>query len=474
METTVVWFREDLRLADNPALHAAAQRGPVVPLYVWAPEEEGAWAPGAASRVWLHHSLVALDASLRALGSRLIVRRGPALNALQTVANDCGATAVHWNRRYTPESVTRDKSVKSALTREGLRVESFKGALLFEPWEILTREDAPYRVFTPFWKSCVAKPEPAEPLSAPTKLTPPAQWPVSDSIEQLELLPRIRWDDGIRAFCTTGEAAARDRLSEFLDQSLTVFSTGRDEPAKDGTSLMSPYLHHGEISPRTIWHEIRRAHPRAREAEAFLRELGWREFAHHVLFHFPETATQPMRPEFDMLPWERNDTALRAWQRGQTGYSIVDAGMRQLWRTGWMHNRVRMIVASFLVKDLRIHWLEGARWFWDTLVDADLANNTMGWQWTAGCGADAAPYFRVFNPVLQGRKFDPEGAYVREWVPELAKLSAKWIHAPWEAPRETLNASGIELGETYPTPIVDHAESRVAALAAFDRIKTRR
>lgn len=467
----IVWFREDLRLADHPALHAAASAGAVVPAYIWSPGEEGEWAQGAASRVWLHHSLTALDASLRAVGSRLIVRRGAALEALRDLARETGADAVHWNRRYTPPSVERHKAVKTGLAEAGLRVESHKGALLFEPWEIATKQDDPYRVFTPFWKVCVGRLEPAEPLHAPKQLAAPDAWPESESIDALGLLPTTGWDAGIQEFWRPGEAAGLERLREFLDGPVMDYAHARDEPAVDGTSLMSPYLHFGEIGPGTIWHETRKAHPRGKGAEAFLRELGWREFAHHVLFHFPYTANKPMRPEFEAFPWEKNADALAAWQAGRTGYPIVDAGMRQLWRVGWMHNRVRMIAASFLVKDLRVHWLEGARWFWDTLVDADLPNNTMGWQWTAGCGADAAPYFRVFNPVLQGEKFDPRGEYVRAWIPELAKLPAKWIHRPWEAPADVIAGAGVVLGETYPAPIVDHAAARDRALEAFGRIK---
>ncbi len=470
-ETTIVWFREDFRLADNPALLAAAARGVVLPVYLWDPEARGAWAPGGASRVWLHASLTALDKSLRALRSRLIVRTGPVEETLRSLAAESGATGVHWNRRYAPESVEQDKTVKAALSREGLRIESFKGALLFEPWEVHTKGGDPYKVFTPFWKTCRGRLDPGEPLPAPASLLSPETWPESEPINSLELLPTIPWDRGIRDHWMPGEQAARDRLHEFLDQSAIEYAQKRDEPALDGTSLLSPHLHFGEISPRTIWHETQRAHPRGNGAETFLRELGWREFAHHVLFHFPQTASEPLRPEFRQFAWEENAAALRAWQRGGTGYPIVDAGMRQLWRIGWMHNRVRMIVASFLVKDLRVNWIEGARWFWDTLVDADLANNTMGWQWTAGCGADAAPYFRVFNPVLQGEKFDPEGAYVRQWVPELSTLPAKWIHRPWAAPADVLDKADITLGETYPLPMVDHAEARAAALAAFEKVK---
>ncbi len=472
METTLVWFRQDLRLADNPALHAAAQRGAVVPVYVWSPDEEAPWAPGGALRVWLHQSLAALDESLRAMGSRLILREGPAEQALFAIARETGATAVYWNRQYEPAAIARDKTIKAALNAAGIRAESFKANLLFEPWEVMTGEERPYRVFTPFWNACQGKTEPSEPIPAPDKLKAPAEWPKSLRVDALKLLPTISWDTGISEAWTPGEESAQQRLDTFLNESLMDYDSRRDTPSKETTSLLSPHLHFGEISPRQIWHECKRAAGgRGKAALPYLRQIVWREFAHHVLYHFPHTTDAPMRPEFANFPWQRDEKRLRAWQRGRTGYPIVDAGMRQLWTTGWMHNRVRMVVGSFLVKDLHLHWLDGARWFWDTLVDADLANNTFGWQWVAGCGADAAPYFRIFNPVLQGEKFDPKGEYVRRWVPELAALPDKWIHKPWDAPADVLAKAGVELGEQYPNPIVDHAEARAIALEYFERIK---
>jgi deoxyribodipyrimidine photo-lyase len=472
METTIVWFRQDLRLADNPALHAAAQRGAVVPVYIWSPDEEAPWAPGGATRVWMHESLGALDASLRAIGSRLVLREGPADAALFALARETNAQAVHWNRQYEPAAIARDKKVKAALNAASLRAESFKANLLFEPWEVMTGEERPYRVFTPFWNACQAKPGPAAPIDAPEKLSTPSKWPASLPLDSLGLLPEIPWDAGIRDAWTPGEAGAQQRMDTFVVAAMVDYESRRDTPSQETTSLLSPHLHFGEMGPRTIWHACKRAAGgRGKAALPYLRQIVWREFAHHVLYHFPHTTTAPMRSEFADFPWHHDATRLHAWQRGRTGYPIVDAGMRQLWETGWMHNRVRMIAASFLVKDLHIHWLDGARWFWDTLVDADLANNSFGWQWTAGCGADAAPYFRIFNPVLQGAKFDPKGDYVRRWVPELAALPAKWIHNPWEAPAETLSKSGMHLGETYPHPIVDHADARATALEYFQRIK---
>ncbi len=441
MATTIVWLRLDLRLEDNPALHAAVQRGaPVIPLFIWSPGDNGAWAPGGASRYWLHQSLTALAASLESRGSRLLIRTAPTANdALQAVIEETGADAVYWNRRYEPALIKRDTAIKSELTSRGIAVESFNSALLHEPWEIKNKQGAPFQVFTPFWKTCLNSSSISAPLPAPKHIAPPKKWPQSLPLASLELEPRIDWAKGIRAAWSLGEVGAQDQLTRFLD-SIAAYPEDRDRPDRVGTSRLSPHLHFGEIGPRQVWHAAREHGALAttpgvaRGEEKFLAEVGWREFAHHLLFHFPHTTTKPLRENFERFPWLKNKSHLRAWQEGLTGYPIVDAGMRELWHTGWMHNRVRMIVASFLTKDLLIPWQEGAKWFWDTLVDADLASNTLGWQWTAGCGADAAPYFRIFNPTSQGIKFDPNGEYVRTWVPELAKLHAKWIHEPDSAP----------------------------------------
>ena len=469
---TIVWFRRDLRLDDNPALAAAAARGPVVPVFIWAPDEEAPWAPGAASRWWLHHSLVACGAALERAGAPLVIRRGPSLDALRALAAEHGATHVVWNRLYEPAAVARDTGIKQALAKDGLEVESFNGGLLFEPAHVATKEGRPYQVFTPFWRALVARDEPAEPQAAPRRLAAAAprraRGSASLPIDRLDLLPRIDWATTMESTWRPGEAPAAKRLAAFLANGLSAYGTDRDRPDRDGTSALSPHLHFGELSPRRVWHAVRAAaggRPAARltgGAEVFLREIGWREFAAHLLFHFPHTTDAPLRADYARFPWQDDPVGLRAWQRGRTGFPVVDAGMRQLWATGWMHNRVRMIVASFLVKDLRISWLEGARWFWDTLVDADLAANTLGWQWAAGCGADAAPYFRIFNPTSQGERFDPDGGYVRRWVPELSRLSADDIHEP--------AAAGVRLGETYPEPIVDHAEARRLALEALKEV----
>lgn len=478
--STIVWFRQDLRLDDQPALAAAiAQGGGVIPVYIWAPQEEGDWRAGGASQWWLHQSLNQLDQQLRSFGSRLIIRRGESLHELNQLIQETGAASVVWTRRYEPAAIERDKRVKAELRRSGIHAESFNGQLLFEPWDVQTKEKRPYQVFTAFWKSCLSMPDPAEPTAAPKTLKSPEIWPTTLSVMDLGLLPKIAWDAGLANDWVPGAGEAQRQFKRFLKSAILGYDQGRDLPAEPGTSRLSPYLHFGEISPRRIWHEIQhlcRSQPAGQAtsgAETYLKELGWREFAHHLLFHFPQTPQRPLREDFARFPWVNDAPGLLAWQRGKTGYPIVDAGMRQLWATGWMHNRVRMIVASFLVKDLLIDWRRGAEWFWDTLVDADLSNNTLGWQWSAGCGADAAPYFRVFNPALQSAKFDPEGTYIRQWIPGLKKLAARWIHSPWDAPQDELARAGIELGKNYPWPIVDHSQARQQALQAFQQLKQR-
>jgi deoxyribodipyrimidine photo-lyase len=475
---TLVWFRLDLRLADNPALTAAVRRGgPVIPVFIWAPHEEGDWPPGAASRWWLHKSLCALATELERRGARLVLRQGASLDTLRALVRETGAGAVYWNRRYEPALIARDKQVKEALRADGIAAESFNSALLFEPWTVANRAGRPFQVFTPFWRHCLDQPDPPVPDPAPENLPAPARWPGSEPLAALALEPRPDWAGGLRAAWQPGEAGAAANLQGFLERAFAEYATLRDRPDRPGTSRLSPHLHFGEIGPRQVWHAVkalaaqRGLPPSAWRGGRFLAELGWREFAHHLLFHFPHTPAAPLREEFARLVWRRNPAGLKAWQRGRTGYPIVDAGMRELWHTGWLHNRVRMIAASFLVKDLLVDWREGARWFWDTLVDADLAANTLGWQWTAGCGADAAPFFRIFNPVTQGRKFDPQGDYVRHWVPELARLPTEWIHQPWAAPPEVLTRAGVALGTHYPEPVVSHAIAREVALEAFAKIR---
>jgi deoxyribodipyrimidine photo-lyase len=465
MSASIVWFRNDLRLADNPALLAALGSGrPVVPVYVLDDETEGVRSLGAASRWWLHHSLGALDASLRALGSRLILRRGPAEATITELATACDASSINWNRVYDQGSRERDTRLKQSFTRRGVIAESQKANLLFEPWEVATQAGQPFKVFTSYWRACRALRSPAAPLPAPRMLPTPRAWPKSDKLADWRLLPTAPdWAGGMRASWTPGEAAAVRRLTDFLDGALAHYRQARDLPAVEGTSRLSPHLAFGEISPRQIWRAATGlGHSAA--VEKFLAEIGWREFAYNLLFHFGDLSQRNFRPEFDVFPWREAGDALEAWRRGRTGYPIVDAGMRELWTTGWMHNRVRMITASFLTKDLLIDWRQGERWFWDTLVDADQANNATGWQWVAGSGADAAPYFRIFNPVLQGEKFDPSGDYVRRWIPELASLPANTIHQPWTAAQPLPP-------DIYPARIVDHAAARDRALGAFRTIK---
>lgn len=444
----------------------------MVPVFVFAPAEEQGWASGAASLWWLHHSLVALDRALRKAGSRLVVQRGSSLSTLRRLARQTGATLVCWNKLYEPAALKRDADVAAALHEDGVSVEQSNGALLFEPGSILNGQQLPYRVFTPFWRAIEKQLSTLPvPRRAPRKLSRvPARTSHID-IDALKLLPEIPWDQGMTAVWSPGEAGALKQLKHF-GKHVASYPIGRDRPDHEQTSRLSPHLHFGELGPRQIVAMLRHSGLAAAQAggtDSYLRQIGWREFAHHLLFHFPATTDAPLDPRFARHKWRRSRANLRAWQRGLTGIPLVDAGMRELWRTGWMHNRVRMIAASLLTKNMQIHWLTGARWFWDTLVDADLANNTLGWQWVAGCGADAAPYYRIFNPVLQAKRFDPTRAYIRQWVPELARLPDRWIHQPWTAPESILQQAGVELGSTYPRPVVDLGDSRRRALQAYSK-----
>ncbi|GLI93786.1 cryptochrome/photolyase family protein [Methylocystis echinoides] len=466
----VVWFRNDLRLDDNPALDAAARSGaPIVALYVLDDDSAGDWRMGAASRWWLHHSLASLAADLARLGVALTLRRGRAEFVLEALIAETRASGVYWNRLYEPWAMRRDSEIKANTRAKGLAVESFNAALLFEPAHLRNKQGDVFKVFSPFWRACLATGGPPAPLSPPKKLKA-APAPQSEALDDWRLLPtKPDWATGLRAAWTPGEKAARKRLADFASGPVRDYKVARDFMAEAGVSRLSPHLHFGEVSPRRVWAEIMGA--AGDVGLPFLRELGWREFCHHLLVANPHMPERALDGRFSDFPWRDDPAALVAWQKGRTGYPLVDAAMRELWRTGYMHNRARMVAASFLVKHLLIPWHAGESWFWDTLVDADLANNSGGWQWVAGCGADAAPYFRVFNPVLQGEKFDPEGAYVRRHVPELARLEARWIHRPWEAPADVLRKAGVTLGKTYPAPIVDHAEARARALAAFDEVK---
>jgi len=473
MAPIIVWFRQDLRLSDNPALmHAVRSKRPVICLYVLDDETPKQWKWGGASRWWLHGSLAALAKHLKSKDGRLILRKGVGDAVVQKVVEETGADAVVWNRCYEPFVIARDKALKKSLTDDGIDVESFNGSLLFEPWDVKTKSGGSYHVFTPFWRAVRELPAPEKPHPVPHQITFYDRPLASDDLAAWNLLPHSPepdWAGGLREMWVPGEDSARDALRGFTDL-LRYYPDGRDRPDRDYTSRLSPHLHWGEISPRQIWYAIS-AHE-GHGAEKFLSEIGWREFSYHLLFHNPHLPEKPLREEFSGMHWRRDEKAFQAWTKGKTGIPIVDAGMRQLWQTGWMHNRVRMIVASLLVKHLLIHWRHGEEWFWDTLVDADLASNSENWQWVAGCGADAAPFFRIFNPVLQGEKFDPEGDYVRRYVPELAKMPNSHIHKPWQASDTVLKKADVRLGENYPKPIVDLDEGRKRALAAFKELRS--
>ena len=492
MRPAIVWFRDDLRLADNPALHAAAHsRRPLVCLYIHDERTRGLRPVGSAARWWLHGSLEALHTALAKHGGRLNILRGASAETLNAVVDDVSAEAVYWNRRYDAGGRKIDDDLETDLEQRGIEVETFSGHLLHEPWTLKNQSGKPFRVFTAYWRAALKQPAPPAPLPIPRKLyfhpplklphdgrTPPhgvRPGPTSPAsplaLASLGLRPHAPdWAGGIRASWRPDETGARVHLKRFLAQTLSNYSTDRDRPDRPGTSRLSPYLCFGNISPRQVWHTAqqavssRQSPALPRQLQKFLAELGWREFNYHVLYHHPDLAARNFQSRFDPLQWRRDRRGLEAWRRGRTGYPIVDAGMRELWTTGWMHNRVRMVTASFLIKHLLIDWRSGEQWFWDTLVDADPANNPANWQWVAGTGADAAPYFRIFNPILQGEKFDPDGDYVRHWVPELARLPAKLIHKPWTARAEQLAAAGVRLGQTYPRPIVDHHKARLRAL----------
>lgn len=468
----IVWFRQDLRVTDNPALSAAAATGrPVIPLYV-LDQSEGVRPMGGASLWWLHGSLESLSRDLEDLGAHLVLRKGAAQDALNDLIEETGASTLYWNRCYEPGAIARDKTLKSAMQDNELTAESFNGSLLYEPWEIRTKQDKPYRVFTPFYRTVLAHGTPAQPARKPQSVASVATPPQSDTLDNWSLRPtNPNWAAGFSEYWSPGEAGAQDLLSDFLGDRVIAYKAERDFPGIPATSRLSPHLHFGEISPRQIWAAASAVEPSAGN-ETFLKEVVWREFGYHLLYYNPAMPMEPLQAKFKGFPWMKNEPYLLAWQTGQTGYPIVDAGMRELWATGTMHNRVRMVVASFLVKHLLIHWRDGEAWFWDTLVDADLASNSANWQWVSGCGADAAPYFRIFNPITQGEKFDADGTYVRRWVPEIASLPDSHIHKPWEANASILSGASIVLGQTYPHPIVDHKAARERALLALASLKT--
>lgn len=488
MNTVIVWLRHDLRLADNPALYYAAQQGTVIPVFI-EDTTQTEWRPGAASRCWLHHSLAHLN---DALSDQLRFFKGDPLAILLHLVQQTGAQAVHWNRCYTPHAIPRDSRIKQALKSTGVEVHSYNGSLLWEPWTISKADGNPYKVFTPYYrKGCLSAVPPSEPLPRPelqlfsdtlfcdslpaskqapdtvTELTPL-------SLNELGLQPTHYWANKLTEHWNISEEGAWQRLQRFTDERLQDYQRGRDFPSLEATSTLSPYLQWGQISPRQIWYYSQQQgnQPGLEDAlDTFMKELAWREFSYYQLYHNPKMTEENLNQRFDRFPWKNQPLQCRDWQQGLTGFPIIDAGMRELWQTGYMHNRVRMLVASFLVKNQRQHWHLGATWFWDTLVDADLASNSASWQWVAGSGTDAAPYFRIFNPVLQGQKFDAQGDYIRRYIPELKTLPSRYIHTPWEAPEQVLKDAGIVLGSTYPHPILDLKQSRQAALTAFASLK---
>lgn len=473
----ILWVRRDFRLTDNPALLAASEAGTVIPLFIWDDSSSMAQDYGARSKSWLHQSLEQFSLSLGKLGSRLLVRRGSYLRVLRDVLLETGAQSVYWNRLLEPEEVTLGGHVRETLENAGFECKVYDSHYLITPWQHFNKQGDPYKVFTPFWKAALQEDYFRPPLAAPEKIESPVFWPRSAPLKDLQLQQPDDLDWIEEGSWQPGERGASAILEQFLDSAAQLYKQKRNRPDIVGTSRLSPHLHFGEITPRMILFSLMNRsgviHPAELDEETgtFAAQLGWREFASYLLYHFPHTKHEPLRPEFRAMEWVNDPDAFERVRAGKTGYPIVDAGIRQLNATGWMHNRVRMIVASFLTKDLMIHWREGALWFMDKLVDADCANNTLGWQWTAGCGADAAPYFRIFNPVRQGESYDCQGTYVKRWVPELSSLPANLIHHPWDAPADVLKKAGIVLGRTYPERMINHDDARIRALAAYDQIR---
>ncbi|MFT5219750.1 MAG: deoxyribodipyrimidine photo-lyase [Planctomycetota bacterium] len=469
---TILWFRQDLRLSDNPALAAALACGHVLPIYILDDENAGNWAMGGASLGWLHRSLESLNQSL---DGKLNFFRGDAVSIIESLCREQAVAAVYWNRCYEPWRIARDAKIKSMLQASNIEAGSFNGSLLWEPWTVSKKDGSPYQVFTPYYqKGCRAIAPPREPILMPT--TASFVDPVTGAVtlQQLALIGSGDWQRPLLEQWQIGESAAQHKLDQFCRSGLTDYRKGRDFPALASTSMLSPHLHFGEISPQQIWQRIEQesTHNHSDNPAHFQRELGWREFSYYQLYHFPELPDQAFKAKFARFEWLDDSTGLQQWQKGQTGIPIIDAGMRELWQTGYMHNRVRMLVASFLIKNLLVHWRHGARWFWDCLLEADLASNSASWQWCAGSGADAAPYFRIFNPVLQSGKFDPDGDYILRFCPELQRLPKRYLHCPWEADAAVLAEAGIKLGRDYPEPIVELKSSRVRALDRFKALKS--
>ncbi|WP_337266850.1 cryptochrome/photolyase family protein [Oryzifoliimicrobium ureilyticus] len=472
----ILWFRKDLRLDDNHALNAAAESNqPIIPVFIYQPDADKGGPLGEAQKWWLHHSLQSLSDSLDQKGGKLLLASGDVQDILRELTQATNAQAIYWNRCHDPVSAEIDEQVEQICDKAGLKTEIFPGQLLHDPDRIRTGGGSGFRVYTPFWRALEKEPEPEEPLSASRKLLFAAHKVKSERLDDWNLLPKKpNWASHFSELWEPGEAGAKKRLHSFIKNHISGYAKNRDIPAVDGTSRLSPHLAHGEISPRQIWHATRGlGHQVGREdVRRFRQELVWREFSYHLLHYFPKLASANWNERFDRFAWRGDNAQFRAWARGLTGYPIVDAGMRQLWKHGYVHNRVRMIVGSFLIKDLMIDWRKGEEWFRDTLLDADPANNAASWQWVAGSGADASPFFRIFNPITQGEKFDPNGDYIRRYVPELAKLDTAYIHKPFAAPASVLENASVVLGKTYPKPIVDHATARNRALDAYKAVKS--
>jgi deoxyribodipyrimidine photo-lyase len=461
------WFRQDLRLTDNPALFEAVKEGKILPIYILDEENEEPYKTGMASKVWLHYALKALNSSL---DNKLLIFRGNATQIFKELILKFDIKSVYWNRCYEPWIIKRDTELKKQLEQQNILVRTFNGSLLWEPWESLKEDGQPYKVFTPYYKKNSTNLKPRQPLNKPKNIDIEIINVDYPDISYLNLLPSHNWHEPLLKLWDISEQGALDRVHNFIDNGLATYKTDRNFPAKNNTSGLSPYLHFGQISPNQIWYSVK-FYELEIDIVNFCTELGWRDFSNNLLYYFPELTNKNLKSQFDKFPWKNNNILLDKWQKGQTGYPIIDAGMRELWQTGFMHNRVRMIVGSFLVKNLMIHWQEGERWFRDCLFDADAANNSAGWQWVAGSGADAAPFFRIFNPVTQGQRFDPEGTYIRKYVPELKNLPNEYLFSPWMAPKDILIKAGVQIGSNYPEPIVDIKSSRQEALDAYASIK---
>lgn len=476
-KTSLFLFHKDLRLEDNFAFQKACQHDNVLPLYIFDEKADSPWKIGGASKWCLHHSLANLDESLKERKSKLFLFKGTHLDILSSLCEKFHVEAVYWNEDYGPFADKKERKIEKFLKEKNIIFKKFSDTLIQKPGNVLKKDGKPYLVFTAFWNAFLKTPFLFERIQSFNIPKSPVKKIEGESLlEDLELLPQIPWDKGFYEHWEMSEKNVQKKLQNFLKSGIQSYNEERNFPSIEGTSTLSPYLHFGQIHPSRIWFEIEKTYgsiSKLRDVNLiqFAKEIVWREFSYHLLHFFPHLPNKPMNSAFEKFPWKDDKVARRAWEKGQTGFPIVDAGMRELWHTGWMHNRVRMIVASFLTKDLHIPWQKGAQWFWDTLVDADLANNTQGWQWTAGCGVDAAPFFRIFNPVSQGENYDPEGDYVKTWCPELEKLPKKWIHKPWEAPTDILKKAGVSLGKNYPEPIVDHKKERQKALFYFERLK---